>query len=526
MSASGSPGPTPGNVLFITVDQWRGDCLSALGHPVVRTPALDRLAAGGTLFANHWAQSAPCGPSRACLYTGTYQSTNRVVANGTPLDDRFTNLAWEVRAGGLDPVLIGYTDAAPDPRGLAPDDPRLFSYEGVLPGFDPLVDFRSQSLAPWIDWLVELGYDRPARVADVYAGDLDHPGAAEHGASWAPSIYPAEHRDTAFLTDRLLAWLDQQSAGSGAGGAAAGRPWFAHVSYLRPHPPYRAAAPYHDRYRAEDVATPVRAASPQDEPSHPLADWLRSLPPVQVPEEAELRQLTATYYGMMAEVDDQVGRVLDWLDRTGQADDTLVVLTSDHGVQMGDHWLMEKLGWWDESYHVPLLVRDPRADPARRGGRVDAFTEHVDLMPTVLEWLGLPVPRQCEGRSLGGFVATGRSGVEDWRTEAHWQWDFSDPLGGGPEATFGLSSAQCTLDVLRGERWKYVHPAGMAPLLFDLAEDPDQLVDRAGDPACAAALAECAQRLLSWRMTHADPTLTHLKVTRRGLQGTPDPRAG
>ncbi len=95
--------PPARNVLFITLDQWRGDCLSALGHPVVETPTLDSLAAEGVLFANHWANAAPCGPSRACLYTGTYQHRNRSLLNGTPLDARFTNVALLARAAGLRP---------------------------------------------------------------------------------------------------------------------------------------------------------------------------------------------------------------------------------------------------------------------------------------------------------------------------------------------------------------------------------------------------------------------------------------
>ncbi len=104
------------NVLFITVDQWRGDCLSVLGHPVLGTPTLDRLAEEGTLFANHWANAAPCGPARACLYTGTYLHNNRSVSNGTPLDSRFTNVALLARGAGYDPVLFGYTDTSLDPR--------------------------------------------------------------------------------------------------------------------------------------------------------------------------------------------------------------------------------------------------------------------------------------------------------------------------------------------------------------------------------------------------------------------------
>ena len=107
------------NVLLITVDQWRGDCLGVVGHPVVRTPNLDRLADEGVLFRRHYAQAVPCGPSRASLHTGQYLMKHRSALNGTPLDARFTNLALEARAAGYDPVLFGYTDASPDPRALA-----------------------------------------------------------------------------------------------------------------------------------------------------------------------------------------------------------------------------------------------------------------------------------------------------------------------------------------------------------------------------------------------------------------------
>ena len=112
------------NVLFITVDQFRADCLSAAGHPVVRTPNLDALAAEGVRFARHYSQASPCGPGRAALYTGTYQMNNRVVANGSPLDTRFDNIALAARRAGHEPVLFGYTDQALDPRlTLGPDDP-------------------------------------------------------------------------------------------------------------------------------------------------------------------------------------------------------------------------------------------------------------------------------------------------------------------------------------------------------------------------------------------------------------------
>ena len=125
------------NVLFITADQWRGDCLSALGHRCVKTPNLDRLAGDGMLFARHYSQTTPCGPGRASLYTGLYLHNHRSVVNGTPLDARHTNVALEARKLGYDPALFGYTDAAPDPRVQVAGDPSLLSYEGVLPGMTP-----------------------------------------------------------------------------------------------------------------------------------------------------------------------------------------------------------------------------------------------------------------------------------------------------------------------------------------------------------------------------------------------------
>ncbi len=358
-------------MLFITVDQWRGDCLSAVGHPVVRTPNLDRLAASGALFTNHWAQAAPCGPSRACLYTGTYQSQNRSVLNGTPLDARLTNVALEARGAGLDPVLFGYTDSSIDPRTVPPDDPRLVTYEGVLPGMRAVLDFPFEPLTPWIDHLYALGYPEQKRAHDIFRADRSFPGASDHPPTWAPPIYAAEHSETAFLTDELLAWLDGSGTTTSRGAERRDPtgPWFAHLSYLRPHPPYRVAAPYHDMYDPADVPFPLRAPTREQEGSqHRLAELAVGV--VGCPDDdAEMRQIRATYYGLMSEVDHHLGRVLDWLDRTGQAGDTLVVLTSDHGDQLGDHWLMEKLGYWDESYHVPMIVRDPRSSGgrARRG---------------------------------------------------------------------------------------------------------------------------------------------------------------
>jgi arylsulfatase A-like enzyme len=179
------------NVLFITVDQWRGDSLSCMGHPVVETPNIDALAAGGVLFANHWANAAPCGPSRACLYTGMYMQNHRSVMNGTPLDARFTNIALEARRAGYDPVLFGYTDTSVDPRTVPAGDPRTFTYEGVLPGFNPIVNDPLEGGAlEWGKWLADHGIDVPSDPGSLYEPDTGYPGADEHASTWAPYQVP------------------------------------------------------------------------------------------------------------------------------------------------------------------------------------------------------------------------------------------------------------------------------------------------------------------------------------------------
>ena len=155
------------NLLLITCDQWRGECLSAAGHPVVKTPNVDALASEGVLFRRHYAGAAPCAPARACIYTGLYQMTNRVCRNGTPLDARHGNIALYARRLGYEPTLFGYTDTAPDPRLFSPHDPRLTSYEGVLPGFTArqlLPEHQKQ----WLSWLAARGVDVGAGYPDIH----------------------------------------------------------------------------------------------------------------------------------------------------------------------------------------------------------------------------------------------------------------------------------------------------------------------------------------------------------------------
>lgn len=515
-----------GHVLFITVDQWRGDSLSSLGHPMVRTPTLDALAADGVHFTNHWANTAPCGPSRASLYTGMYAQNHRSILNGTPLDARFDNVATLARRAGYSPALFGYTDTSVDPRTVEPDDPRLYNYEGVLPGFDPIVNdpelYNSQQ---WATWLRSKGVEVPERVQELYEPIPGYPGADEHGATWAPTRFAKEHTETAFMVDELVEWFDERTAEEWADD-----PFFVHASFIRPHPPYRNPEGYHDLYDADDVAPFTGHADRADEvAAHPLAEVALQIDGLGCTDDRERRQLRATYHAMQTEVDDQLARLFGYLRDRGLDRDTLVVLTSDHGEMGGDHWVTQKLGYWDESYHIPLIVRDPRpeADPSR-GARVTAPTESVDVLPTILDWIGVGVPDQVDGRTLTPFIeAPAATPPDDWRDAVFWEWAFNDPEHGLTEAIVDAPAEHCSLNVVRTDRWKYVQFGAevMPPLLFDLEADPDQVRNLAGDPAHASVEIDCLRRLLTWRMRHDERTLsTYFLSATQGLVHRADPR--
>ncbi|MGG7519156.1 alkaline phosphatase family protein [Allorhizobium undicola] len=495
------------NILLVTADQWRGDCLSAAGHGLVKTPNIDSLAQEGVLFRRHYAGAAPCSPARASIYTGLYQMNHRVCRNGSPLDARFDTIALAARRAGYDPTLFGYTDVSPDPRRHDPQDPHLKSYEGVLPGFTTgqllLEDDRQ-----WLSWLQERrGGTRPSR-------DIHFTGSRP--GQTAPA-YTADETPTAFLVHRFLSWRQEQTA-----------PWFAHISFLRPHPPFSVPEPFNRLYDPAATARPLRHATLEEEMAvHPLlALFLPLLPQsaflhgaegkVKDWNEADIALLRATYYGMISEVDAQFGRILQALKAAGDWDDTVIIFTSDHAEMLGDHWMFGKGGFHDGSYHIPLVIRDP----AERGGKtVDAFTSAADLMPTLIERMGVSARNHQDGRSLRPFLA-GRA-PQGWRDHAFFEFDFRDVVSNRIEEAMGLQSAQCNMAVIRDHDFKYVHFPALPPLLFDLAADPGELTNVAEDPAYLAIRLRYAEKLLALRAEHLDQTLAFSELTPEGPVSRP-----
>ena len=474
----------PPNILLITLDQFRADCLSCAGHPVVRTPALDALASQGVRLSRHYSQAAPCSPGRAALYTGTYQMNNRVVANGTPLDTRFDNIAHAARRAGYAPALFGYTDQGVDPRTVDdPDDPRLSTYEGVLPGFDPVLDMSGWQL-PWLHWLNSHGYDFDDPVAAL---ELEHER-------------PAELSTSTFLTDAFLGWLGEQD-----------QPWFAHISYLRPHPPYSAAGDFSTMYDLASCPAPL----PIPANRHRLVDMLLGVPIVSAPDDpAEIAHMQAQYFGMISEVDAQLARIWAALDERGEWNDTVVVVTSDHGEQLGDQGLIQKAGFYESSYAVLGIVRDPRHDFV---GVVDDFTENIDIMPTLCDAMDIPVPTQCDGYPLTPFLRGERPTT--WRDAAYYEWDWRDVFipHGDHEWPWDRRLERQNLAVRRSRDRAFVHFGDGSWRCFDLATDPTWQTEVA-DPELV--LAESAA-MLSWRSRNLDRTMTGMLLQDGGIGRRP-----
>mgnify|MGYP006274821361 CR=1 FL=1 len=487
------------NVLFVTFDQLRADVVDGALHGLVPTPSLDRLAAEGTLYASHWCDAAPCGPSRASLLTGLHAFNHRVVRNGAPLARHHATLATELRKLGCEPLLFGYADQAPDPADLHPADPDRATYEQPARGFREIVEMRFEAPMAWIGALRARGYalpePLPERVAELY-----RPVSPDGAPCIAdPALYRAEDSDTAFLTDRTLEALDARRDGQ----------WVAHLTYIRPHPPLVAPAPWNRAVAPGDLPPPGGPFSP-----HPFLDaWFSE--PSQfglfhgfdgdcaglAPE--TVAALRAVYLGLVAEADHHFGRVLDWLDERGLAERTLVVATADHGEMLGEGGLWGKDTVFAAAHRVPLVIRDPRVEGGKRVARV---TRSIDLAPTILRRLGAAAPAAMDGAPLAP--------VDDREDVALTEIDFAHPREPTRfQRALGLDADRCNAAVLRDARWTCVHfNGGLAPMLFDRAEDPSERRDLAAAPGGAAEVARLRRIMLDLRMRRADRRLTGLAI--------------
>lgn len=490
------------NVLFIMADQLRWDYLSGAGHPHLHTPHLDALAARGVRFSQAFVQGPVCGASRMSTYTGRYVTSHGSAWNFVPLSVGQKTLGDHLRAHGVQCGVIGKTHVEADVEGarrLGMDTTQGAGLLAMHGGFEPWE--RDDGIWPpgfkvqgnrYCDWLRDKGYAGDNPWHDFANSALGDDGQVLSGWRMRDAHKPARvaeaHSETPYMTDRAIEFIAREHTA----------PWLLHLSYIKPHWPYVAPAPYHAMYGRTQVLPAVRAQAEREAPHPVMKGYQSTAPGVNFSRDEVRERVIPTYMGLVKQLDDHIGRLMTFLRESGRDKDTLIVFTSDHGDYLGDHWLGEKELFHDCIVKVPMIVVDPdaRAD-ATRGTTVDALVESIDLAPTFLEWLGMPPqPQWLEGRSLLPWLHAQPQAASGWRDAVFSEnnYAFRDAV----RLPLNRPVDGCQMTMVRSAQWKYVHFEGLAPQLFDLVRDPQELTDLGTDPACAAVREAMAAQLFDW----------------------------
>ncbi len=487
------------NILFIMADQLRWDYLSCYGHPHLHTPNIDGLAAQGVRFDRAYVQSPVCGPSRASFYTGRTVFSHGSTWNRVPLPIGELTMGDYLRPLGVRTAVVGKTHMVADAAGMARLGLNKETEIGCIvsePGFEPYE--RDDGLHPtallrakggklrYNDWLRENGYTGGNPWND-YANSAEGPnGEILSGWQLRNSNLPArvkeEHSETAYMTSRAIEFIDE----------AGDSPWLCHLSYIKPHWPYMAPAPYHGLYGHETFLDPIRSDQELEDP-HPVHDAFMSMEVSKVFSSAGVRErVLPAYMGLIKQIDDHLGRLLVHLKETGLMDKTLVVFTSDHGDYLGDHWMGEKELFHEMSVRAPLIICDPRPEAdAARGKVCYELVEAIDLLPTFLEVAGAPdAGHRLEGRSLFPLITGQKQG--QWRDAVFSEIDYAFYEA---RKTLGVGVSDARGYMLRTNRWKYIHFIGFPPQLFDLEKDPCEYNDLGRTSGYGEIRAEMNNRL-------------------------------
>ena len=494
------------NILFIMYDQLRADYIGCYGHPTIETPAMDALAARGVRFTRAYCQSPICGPSRMSFYTGRYVYSHGSTWNNVPLPLCERTIGDYLRPPGYRVAVVGESHFPADIEGME----RLeIDQQGVIGrrlaegGFEPWDrdDQLHPDSSPDLDFKYNLylrarGYDSANPWHD-YANAAEGPDG-EILSGWMmrnarlPARVREEHSETAYFTNRAMAFIDD----------AGNQPWCLHLSYMKPHWPYIAPAPYHALYGDNHVLPPARDEV-ERETAHPvMRAFMEHDESHAFQDEAKRRHVIPTYMGLIRQLDDHLDRLVRFLKERGQLQNTMIVLTSDHGSYLGDHWLGEKSLFHEASARIPLIVVDPSpAADATRGREEHRFAEAIDLLPTFLEAVGEPaVPHRLEGRSLLPILH-GRDVL--WREAAFSEHDYAFQKA---RLLLGRAPSDARSTMIRTDRWKYVHYEGYRPQLFDLDNDPKEVRDLGDDPAYQEVRVTLQDRLFEWYRTRANRT--------------------
>jgi arylsulfatase A-like enzyme len=501
--------------LFIMCDQLRFDYLSCTGHPHIHTPNIDRLASLGMRFDRSYTQSPICGPSRMSFYTGRYVRSHGSTWNGFPLRVGEMTIGDHLTPLGVRTVLCGKTHMSADIEGIERlgIDPNTeignrlaecgFEVWDRLDGLHPT---GGKQPSHYQKHLSDQGYDGPnpweqwANSAEGDDGEILSGWLMEHADK--PARIDNENSETPYTTSRAIEFMEQ----------ARDESWCLHLSYIKPHWPYIVPEPYHNLYSPDQVIPVVRDICELDDP-HPILKAYHQHRFSKVFTRPEVRErVIPAYMGLIKQIDDEIGRLLTYLEESGQIRDTLIVFTSDHGDYLGDHWLGEKELFHDPSVRIPLIVVDPdQASDGTRGQVSDDLVEAIDLLPTFVDYFGgKPRCEILEGNSLLGRM---RNAEPSKRQVVISEYDYSMRQA---RQILDQQINDCRLTMVFDGRFKLVHCEGFRPMLYDLQNDPNELRDLGNNSGYADIQADLEQALSRWaRKHHNRTTISECEIAKR-----------
>ncbi len=504
----------PVNLLFIMTDQQRFDALSCAGNRILHTPNLDRLAAEGVFFANAYTNCPICVPARAVILTGRSIESVRVPRNA----DLHTENAADVPT--FDHILAEhgyhteyygkwhtpykfaatYKNKVRQVGGRNRNTGVLSSREAYLEYLDEHVRRRdvrpgelidNSSLRPYkpdpLDWRYGMTQEQSDKLRRRSRGKSNSGGTNlfSQAGSYGCLDIGAEHSRTAFTAKEVITALERIKD----------KPFSLTCSFGPPHPPMVLPRPYYDMYKVDHIPAPVSIDDPMD--NSPYSQRARQEEMKRYRNKSHVRRMISNYYGMVKEIDDWVGRILNKLGQLGLEDNTLVVFTSDHGEMAGDHGLHSKMVFYEGSAHIPLIARLPGA--VAGGTVVNAPVSHVDLFATILDYLRMPF-HKSDGRSLRNLIeGKGDNGIDYCVSE----WGASR----GP-----------TL-MIRTKDFKYIcsHSSKFPSVdaLYNLKDDPDEMNNLIGANPDRARYKKQVEkmrtRLISWLEKIDSPRLGDFK---------------
>ena len=524
-------GKTP-NILFIMYDQLRFDYLSCAGHKTLDTPNFDRVAKMGVRFSRCYVQSPVCGASRMSFYTGRYCHSHGAQWNGYPLRVGEYTLGDHLRQIGMDCHLIGKTHMRADKDGmqrLGMSETDTIGLRQSECGFDSYIredgmicegpdGFYDERRSPYNEYLNQQGYLASNPWHENANASVTDDGQIASGFLMQNAGMPAnvreEDSETPWLTRRTIDFIETQQSD---------KPWLAHISYIKPHWPYIVPAPYHNKYSTDDIQPLQRDDDELNNP-HPVYEAFTNNRIGKAFQRQEVREtVIPAYMALVKQCDDQLGVLLDYLESSDRLKDTVIVLTSDHGDYLGDHWLGEKDLFHDVSAKVPLIIYDPskKAD-STRGTVCDELVESIDCVATFIESAGGEVPEHIvEGKSLLPFIRG--EAPDQWREFAISEYDYSVTPAG---VKLGLAPRDCRLFMVADKKWKFMHAeGGFRPMLFDLENDPHELNDLARENNHTEIIDLMYERLGQWarrmsqRLTKSEQDLKTMRgrSQRRGV---------